>query len=393
MDIQKNGIISLIRAAITEEAAALPEGFSLELALDTAKKHQITGMLWYGASTCGLDKSNPLMKSLFMSMCRCIAVCEKQKLEIASVCSAFDSNGIDYMPLKGTILRDMYPHADMRLMSDADILIKTDQYGSIKPIMLELGFEESVESDHEYIWKKDGIVIELHKRLLPSYNKDYYAYYGDGWKIAVPLEASAHRFTMSKEDQMIYLFTHFAKHYRCGGIGLRHITDLYVYRNSVGKLDEEYIKNELGKLKTYEFYKNIIKTIDVWFGGAESDEKTELITDVIFSSGVYGTNSQRKIAETIILKNNDSLIKNEKAQHIIRMVFPSLKNMRLKYGFLEKMPFLLPVAWVIRLFKVLFFKGKRAKKFYKDMNNISSENVSEYKQVLEYVGLNFDFEE
>ena len=393
MDIQKLGVISLIKAAVTGECSDLPADFDFELAFNTAKSHQITSMLYYGAANCGIDGTTPIMKTLFTELCKCIAVSEKQKSEVGSVCNALSENGIDHMPLKGTILREMYPQADMRLMSDADILIKTEQYDNIRPIMQGLGFTESVESDHEYIWKKSGIVIELHKRLIPSYNKDYHAYYGNGWQLAVPSETVTHRYEMLNEDQMIYLFTHFAKHYRCGGIGLRHITDLYVYRNHVGNLNEDYIEKELKKLKTYEFYINIIDTINVWFNGAAANEKTDLITDVIFASGVYGLSAQRRIAETIALSNSDSPIKNAKLQRMIQMVFPSLENMKLHYKFLIKAPFLLPAAWVMRLFKIVFFKGKKAKRFYNQMKNISSQDLTDYKQVLHSVGLDFNFEE
>ncbi len=394
MDTQKIGVLSLIKAAVTNEASSLPEGFDFEAALGEVKAHQISSMLYYGGVNCGLDKSTPIMRQLFSVVCKCVAVSEKQKFEVGSVCKAFSDNNIDHMPLKGTVLREMYPHSDMRHMSDADILIKTEQYDRIRPIMSELGFQESVESNHEYVWKKAGIVIELHKRIIPSYNKDYYAYYGNGWRLAVPSETVPHRFEMSGEDQMIYLFTHFAKHYRDGGIGLRHITDLYVYRRYIGSLDEEYIKKELETLGTYDFYTNITDTINVWFGGADATEKTDFITDFIFASGVYGKLSQKRIAQT--LKTNadgKGSVKNAKKRHIIRMIFPSLENMKLHYAFLKKLPFLLPVTWGMRLFKIVFFKGKKAKNYYNDMKNISTEDISDYQQVLSYVGLDFKFEE
>lgn len=393
MDIQKTGVLSLIKAAVTDEASSIPEGFDFEAALNEVKRHQISSMLYYGAVNCGLDTSSPIMNKLFSVLCKCIAVSEKQKFEVGSVCKAFSENNIDHMPLKGTILREMYPHSDMRLMSDADILIKTEQYDSIRPMMLELGFSESVESNHEYVWQKSGIVIELHKRLIPSYNKDYYAYYGNGWRLAVPSETMPHRFEMSAEDQMIYLFTHFAKHYRDGGIGLRHITDLYVYRRHIGNLDEEYIKKELQTLGTHEFYTNIKDTINVWFNGGSATEKTDLITDFIFNSGVYGQLSQKRIAETLKAKNGDESVKSAKKRRMLQMIFPSLENMKLHYGFLKKAPFLLPAAWVIRLFRIVFFKGKKAKNYYSDMKNVSNEDVSQYQQGLNYVGLDFKFEE
>ncbi len=97
--------------------------------------------------------------------------------------------------------------------------------------MNRLGYLPGVESNHEYVWdKKNMLHVELHKMLIPSYNKDYYAYFGDGWRLAKKYDGS--EFKMSDEDTFVYIFTHFAKHYRDAGIGIRHITDIYVYLKS-----------------------------------------------------------------------------------------------------------------------------------------------------------------
>ncbi len=393
MDTQKIGILSLIKAAITGEAASLPADLDLEVLPDIAKTHQIVNMLYYGAAICGLDETSRPMQALFGALCKCLIISEKQTKEIDAVLGAFSENGIDHMPLKGTVLRNLYPRADMRLMSDADILIKTEQYSRISSVMTALGFAETVESDHDHVWKKPGVVMELHKRLIPSYNKDYFSYYGDGWKLAALSGDAPHRYTMLPEDQMIYLFTHFAKHYRSGGIGLRHVTDLYVYRKSIGKLDEAYIKTELIKLRLYPFYENILEMLKVWFEDGKPTEKTELITDVIFESGAYGQRFRRGVAETILLKRSSSFVKSEKCQHILRMLFPSIRNMQLQYTLLGKAPVLLPVMWIVRIFKVVFFKRKRVKFFYDNMKNISTGDVADYKKELQYVGLDFNFEE
>ena len=58
----------------------------------------------------------------------------------------------------------------MRTMGDADILIKTEQYERIVPIMNRLGYLPGVESNHECVWdKKNMLHVELHKMLIQSY--------------------------------------------------------------------------------------------------------------------------------------------------------------------------------------------------------------------------------
>lgn len=393
LDCVKQNVIALVKAAVTGEAQKLSDDFDVADILKIAQRHQIQGIIYYGALNCGVDNSSSMMQQLFMTLCSAIAVSERQMFEINRVFEAFSNQGIDYMPLKGTLLKRLYPRADMRIMGDADILIKTKDYDKIKPIMLELGFNESTESDHELDWRKSGILIELHKRLIPSYNKDYFAYYGDGWRLAVPCEDIPHRFLMTNEDQMIYLFTHFAKHYRDGGIGIRHLTDLYVYRSKNQNLDEKYIKTELKKLELYDFYLNIMDTISAWFEGAKFDSKTEFITDVIFGSGAYGKTSNKLIAQTTRASQKKSVVKNSKIIYILNMIFPTATVLERKYAFLKKYPFLLPIVWIIRLFRVAFFKGKETKSFYKSIKSFTLQDVSDYSDALHYVGLDFNFKE
>ncbi len=88
----------------------------------------------------------------------------------------------------------------------------------IRPLMISLGYTEGVESDHEYNWQKGSTHIELHDRLIPSYNRDYYAYSGEGWQLAKTVSNASLEHKMSAEDEMIYLFTHFAKYCRDSGI-------------------------------------------------------------------------------------------------------------------------------------------------------------------------------
>lgn len=390
MDSFQKDITGIIRAALVNEKYELSADFELEKALELAKKHGIAVMLYYGLLNCGVDQSSSVMQQLFMMTCRNIAVSEQQMYFLGQIFSEFDNNQVDYMPLKGTLLKEMYAKPEMRSMGDADILIKEEQYEIIKPIMENLGYTHKVESDHEFVWYKKGSHIELHKRLIPSYNKDYYYYFGDGWKLAKIKNGT--KFSMTDEDQMIYLFTHFAKHYRDAGIGIRHIVDLWVYRNSKPDLDEEYIKSELEKLCLYDFYSNIIKTLDCWFGGREGDATTDFITNIIFNSGVYGTKEAHILSEAVkISKTHGS--GNVQKQKYLRLIFPKYFDMSQKYTILKKAPILLPLMWCVRIFSVLLFKRENIKMQQENVNKMTQDNIETYQQALNFVGLDFNFKE
>ncbi len=289
LSVFEKGILELIKCAFNGGTPVLDEGFELEKAYEFAQQRQITPLLYYGAVNLPGFMDTIAGKKFLKSAMNMGFFCMEQSAIIKSVNEAFKQNKIQHMMVKGTILRDLYPYPEMRLMSDADILIKEEEYAKIKPIMQELGFVEQYESDHELVWKKNDFTIELHKRLVPSYNKDYYEYFGDGWKLATRIDESTGECFMTDEDNFIYNFVHYAIHYRNGGIGVKHVTDFYVIMQKNPNLDFEYIERELDKLRILKFWRNTKKVLDVWFFGTESDEVTEFMTTRIFDSGAYGT--------------------------------------------------------------------------------------------------------
>lgn len=393
MNSQQTGIISIIKSAITGEKCLLPKDFDLESAIKIAKRHQILALFYYGALNCGFSKDLPIMKQLFVDTFNLVSISEQQMYATNKLFARFDENKIDYMPLKGTLLKKMYPLSEMREMGDADILIRTEQYDKIIPIMQSLGFTELLESDHEFVWNKQRIHIELHKRLIPSYNKDYYAYFGDGWRLGKLISNDSTRYAMTAEDEMIYLFTHYAKHYRDAGIGIKHIVDLWVYRNNVKNLNEEYLFIEFKKLQLDVFYKNTMRTLDVWFENATPDEITQFITDIIFNSGVYGTHESQLLSDAVKMSKQIGTVEKVRNKKMLQLVFLPYKSMCQKYPMLKKMAILLPVMWVVRWFSILLFRQENIKKSNQNLKIMSAEKIENYQQALNFVGLDFNFKE
>lgn len=393
MDNQQRGLIALIKSALTERKEPLPEDFSLEAAAETARKHQILPLFYYGALNCGLPSDHPVLSGLFLNLCRLTARSEQQTRQIEAVFASFEKGKIDYMPLKGTLLKAMYPKSEMRTMGDADLLIRVEQYEAIRPLMQELGYTEVLESDHEFVWRNAATMIELHKRLIPSYNKDYYAYFGDGWRLGHPVSEGSTRYEMTPEDEFIYLFTHFAKHYRDAGIGIKHLIDFRVFRQHHPELNEEYLSRELKKLQLWEFYENAMRTLDMWFGDAEADEVTDFITQIIFNSGVYGTHEAHILSAALKTTKTTGSVGKTRAKKILPLVFLPYPAMCERYPILTKLPFLLPIFWVVRWIEVLLFKRNRYKAQKKDWDVMSVDRIEGYQQALNFVGLDFNFQE
>ena len=260
-------LIHLLSCAINEKQAEYWDGIDYSRLLKLSFKHQVFSTIYSVLSEVDGVPSEHMQsfRNYYMNYVQQALMLSGERNAI------FDElieNKIRYMPLKGSVLKLLYPKPEMRTMSDIDILIRTEQYAKIKKIMRALGYREGTESDHELHWSKLDVHIELHKCLIPSYNEDYYVYFGDGWQRARLCAAGSSRYQMTPEDEFIYLFCHFAKHYRDGGIGIKHLADLWVYRRHYPNLDEAYLRAELEKLSLAVFYDNITATCAFWFEAA-----------------------------------------------------------------------------------------------------------------------------
>lgn len=98
---------------------------------------------------------------------------------------------------------------------------------------------------------------------------------------------------MSHEDNLVYLFTHFAKHYRETGVGIRQALDLYVYQQKHPDIDKKKVLTELKRLQLERFYANMQQVLKVWFHGEEHTEASRIISDRLFASGVFGNETNR----------------------------------------------------------------------------------------------------
>lgn len=390
MSLKHSAFLQLVQNAIEKKTVVLNKETDWQEILCMARKAQVVSLV-----AQGIAPNQEMPDAVRVEFCRIagqyMVTSHNQKVALRELETCFQANAVDYMLLKGSSVKKLYPREDMRSMGDLDILIKMEQYPKIRSLMLEQGFEEGEETDHELIWyKKPYVAVELHKRLIPSYNEDYAYYFENGWRLAVPAEIQ-YQFKMRAEDEMVYLITHFAKHYRDGGIGIRHMVDFWVFKRAYPQLNEGYILEELEKLQLQAFYKNVMLTQEVWFEDREATPVTEEITNKVFHSRVYGAKDKQTAANALRKTSRSKDVRAAKHKSIRETVFMPLDRMKKRYPVLEKGPILLPVFWVVRWLTALFKGHNRIAWHHKRIQAINSSVVTEYRNELDMVGLSFNF--
>lgn len=386
LDQKQWDLIRLIRSALTGKPATLSDTPDSAYLYKTAARHQVMGLLMYGCTATGVSDA-ALQQRLFMASCRNVAVSEQQMHELQGLFSAFENQGIDYLPLKGTVLKSLYEHADMRSMGDADVLIRLQDRDRIAAILTERGYSAVGESDHEIVWKHPSLLLELHKRVVPQRDKKYYAYFGDGWTGAQLVEGTVHRYAMTDERMLIYLFVHFTKHYAGAGIGIKHMVDLWVYTQKHPDLDRDCVEHELDKLGLLAFYRNVMHALQTWFGDTEMTDRDVFVTDVIFQNGVFGSEENSAVAR-LSQKTAENGVKNTKFRRVLSLVFPPYSSMKYIFPVLQKWPILLPVMWPVRIVRTLLFRRNKISSELEGVQNLTDDKIVAYRRSMEYVGLN-----
>jgi len=389
MNNTQRGILTLIRCAITNESLCLPDNFSLEDAFAFARKRHLIPLLYTGAVRCNISKQDPVMLKMLQHYLKYMMYSEKQMSALSRLLDAFDKAHIDYLPLKGSHMKSLYPKPELRIMGDADILIRVEQYEHIIPILTSLGFTHTADCAHHFGWHTDNLNLELHQCLIPSSYTQYYNYCGNGWKLAVPDCGYRYRFS-TPEDEFIFLFSHFTKHYLVGGIGCRHLIDLWIFRYLHPEMNESYIISILDTLQLTEFYQNILQVICAWFEGGILDEKTSFISEFIFTSSNWGTSKTHALAASVKDVQTIEHPKFYRLHRLIWLLFPPAENLKLRYPFLRKHAYLVPLFYPVRILDTLVNRTKNVKRHISDLNYSTADKVESYEQSLEYVGLRFN---
>ena len=175
-----------------------------------------------------------------------LALMEHERLTVEKGLAAAK---IWYMPLKGALLKDCYPSAGMRQMSDVDILFDAAREDEIQAIMEKAGFTllAMEASHHANYWKPPVTHVEMHRMLFSDLSDErVFRYYEH---VSERLLGEGEEKHFSREDFYLYMIAHEFKHFCWFGTGLRSLTDTYVYiRRYEKELDWDYIAAEARKI-------------------------------------------------------------------------------------------------------------------------------------------------
>ena len=313
---------------------------------EVCEEHNLTACTAYALESVGIQdhefrqaKEKAIRKNILLDA-------ERMK-----IFSRFEQNGIWYMPLKGALLKDMYPKSGMRQMSDNDILFDVEHREEVKQIMTEYGFELKASNEVVDEFIKEPIYnFEMHNELFRKKEVGDLADYYYGIKSKMLKDSgNKYGYHLSNEEFYLFMMAHEYKHFTFGGTGVRSLLDTFIFLRKYEKeLDWEYITAESKKLNMYEFEKNNRElAMKLFVLKKLTDEEKKLLDYYIFS-GTYGT-YENKFENDVNNYGNSS-----KKQYFFYRVFPPLEHYKIWYPWAYEHKVLLPVAWLYRPIRGIF---------------------------------------
>jgi len=326
----------------------------------------------------GEDKQFPLFeKQQLVAMFRR----EGQDYELSRICEVFEAQGIDFLPLKGSIMRRFYPEPWMRTSCDIDILVRKEDFARAKECILNiLGYKQGKASMHDESFDAPGRVhIELHFDLLEEERAEQSrSVMSDIWAHATPTMGKKHHMEMTDELFYFYHVAHTAKHFEDGGIGVRAFLDLYLLSLDHSNDDK---RNELLRLGGLDQFERVARDLALcWFAGGELDILGQRAEVFVLRCGTYGS-----IENSILLAKERT---GGKKGYLLSRIFMPYDSIKYAYPILIKHKWLLPFCQIARWFKLISPRQARsAVRQVKASNTLSDKELKWMKRLMRDVGL------
>ncbi len=297
----------------------------------------------------------------------------QRKLAMYGYLSGLLQAGISCCVLKGDSVARLYQNPDCRLSADIDLLVDPSQEQAAAEFLRKEGFAVSgrTKEQHHVECTHPAVgTVELHHKL-------YDELFADSWFFQIPaikepfVQVSCGGITfptLGDTDNCLFLILHLVKHFLLGGISLRHVMDVLLFLAACRETaDFDRIRRVLSDMH-YETLLAVLCDIgvrylgfsadDFVFGGAKPELSEKLLEDICLG-GTFGTGDAEREQFSHIY--NEAFFKKYKQadyetsfrayhhQSGVRRLFPPKAQLIGQYRYLERRPYLLPVAWVQRM--------------------------------------------
>lgn len=347
-------LICLLRSFVQGAAPKTAEPWNIAALWQTAARQNLLPVLAYESKRWALFDDPNVCQRLDGVLYGAVVGNLNRCLDFEALSKTLSDNGIAHMPVKGYYLRSFYALPELRTFGDIDILIHEGDRKKVHTLMQASNYTVDHNWEPTYSYCKGAEFYEVHTNLMDGNldgRADLQAYFSSAWEHAEPDEEL--RFRPAPDFHLIYMVCHLAKHLYGGGAGLRMYLDVALYcKHLDGTLNWGSIADELTALHLWDFFCTVMNACRVWFSVETAcplpEPDTETLNELLaytLDSDLFGHSRDHAVVHLRSTKESGA----SKAQLIRKMLFPPASEISSRYTFLQRRPWLLPVAWLVRL--------------------------------------------
>lgn len=384
-------LLYLIACALNGEIPALERvrTMDLEALYRAASFHSLTAITAMALEPAGALLSAPAAQAAQWKEAKEKAIRKNLLLdtERRRILAYMEQSGIWYMPLKGSVLQELYPQYGMREMADNDILFDSTFRHRMRRFMEASGYtvrSYGKGNDDDYV-KPPVYHFELHRHLFgQAHDPVWEAYYRDIQPRLLRQAGTGFGFRFRDEDFYVFMIAHARKHDVLGGTGLRFLVDIYVFIQKKGAaLDWHYVNGELEKLAIGDFGHRCRALADQLFSSPAHFDALRLMEDALAlltrlaDSGAYGTLQNRVENQlSAMASEGRPITQADKLRYLWKRLFPDLQWFRTYAPFFGKHRLLIPFFLVYRAFRGLFSRRQALKDELRAVRDAGKELLS-----------------
>lgn len=341
--------------------------------LSLSKNHDLAHLICEALDQNGLLPDGEIGEKFNEQRLTAIFRYEQMRYDYEQLCMALEEAGIDYMPLKGAVIRELYPEPWMRTSCDIDILVReTDFEKATELLMQKLDYKIEEQTSNVNAFSLPSMTnVELHHFFLEF--EDDKEFIPTVWSKSRVKENTNHHFIMDEELFYAHQTAHMAKHVVAGGCGIRPFLDLFLMMKAG---TGNYVDSAtLKRYKLSKFATEAEKLSAVWFQEASSSERTKTLEEFILKGGLYG-NVENNIAVKQVKKGG-------KIGYFFSILFLPFEELSWQYPKLKERKWLYPFYQVRRWFRILFKGAKtKTKQNLQTSSSITKERRDEVAKLL-----------
>lgn len=299
--------------------------------------------------------------------------------------AALNKGKIDFIFVKGSVIKSYYPVSEFRTSGDIDIIVRQSQIEQCENIFKNSGYGISSDKAYGFSFDCNEIHIEIHS----EYDCDH-DYFKNIFALASKCENS-YEYKLDDETQLLYILCHIIKHFKYCGAGIRMFIDVDVLLRHISCFNYNAFIVKCKEINIEAFVKYSFSLCNYLFNTPVetefniADDKTtlEIFENEILDGGSFGF-EKRNLGDYYLSQGVGTDGKNTfsaKIKALLHLVFPLPRELRARYRFADKCPVLLPISWLCRLFEAIFSRGKHSINTISSIIN-SGEEKENYQKLL-----------